>query len=435
MMMGRKFLFTFIIAFISVSVMLFALQQNSEQLKVVWGKQWGTEATELVTGIALDGQDNIYIAGVTKGNLFEQNQGKLDIFIIKLDSEGNVLWGKQLGSEEEEWCDMAVDGEGNVYLVTVTEGNWFGKNFGNFYKDIVLLKLSSSGEILWSKRIGTEEDEVYDGIAIESNHFYIAGGTTGSLFGDYKKGGWGGYEGFLAKFDLNGNLVWGKQFSEEDYFGAISVDSQSNIYVAGLTIMKDEANDKIATLLAKFNPNGTLIWKQKYVFPIITDKDEKEIINSMRLDGNGNIYASGEITVYVDENKLVSIPDAFVGKYSCDNGQRIWSKRFRSEGEKEIEEAFLDVTVDEQGYVYVVGYTEGSLFGNHLGGIDDVILAKFDGQGNMLWGKQWGSEKGETGAAIDVDGQGNIYVAGATDGDLFGKNAGKTDIFIVKFKQ
>jgi len=137
----------------------------------------------------------------------------------------------------------------------------------------------------------------------------------------------------------------------------------------------------------------------------------------------------------VDENKLVSIPDDFVGKYSCDNGQRIWSKRFRSEGEKEIEEAFLDVTVDEQGYVYVVGYTERSLFGNHLGGIDDVILAKFDRQGNMLWGKQWGSEKGETGAAIDVDGQGNIYVAGATDGDLFGKNAGKTDIFIVKFKQ
>ena len=72
-MMVRKFLFTFIIAFISVSVMLFALQQNSEQLKVVWGKQWGTEATELVTRIALDGQDNIYIAGVTKGNLFEQN--------------------------------------------------------------------------------------------------------------------------------------------------------------------------------------------------------------------------------------------------------------------------------------------------------------------------------------------------------------------------
>ena len=84
--------------------------------------------------------------------------------------------------------------------------------------------------------------------------------------------------------------------------------------------------------------------------------------------------------------------------------------------------------------MYVVGFTEGILFGNRLGE-GDVIMAKFDRQGNMLWGKQWGSAKGDVGRAITVDGQGNIYVAGGTNGDLYGTNAGQMDIFIVKFKQ
>ena len=151
MMRKRNFWFTFVIAVALGSMMLFALQQDGSQLEIVWSKQWGTAAeTGSVDNIALDGQGNIYIVGVTEGNLFGQNQGKWDIFVIKLDSNGKVLWSKQLGSAgKEEGVSGAVDGDGNIYLLTLTEGDWFGKNLGS--RDIVLLKLSSSGEILWEK--------------------------------------------------------------------------------------------------------------------------------------------------------------------------------------------------------------------------------------------------------------------------------------------
>ncbi len=422
MMRKRNFWFTFVIAVALGSMMLFALQQDGSQLEIVWSKQWGTAAeTGSVDNIALDGQGNIYIVGVTEGNLFGQNQGKWDIFVIKLDSNGKVLWSTQLGSAgKEEGVSGAVDGDGNIYLLTLTEGDWFGKNLGS--RDIVLLKLSSSGEILWGKRIGTVEDEFLGAIAVdESNHVYITGETRGSLFGKYRGEKWGEYEGFLAKFDFNGNLIWGKQFTEGEFLEAIAVDGQSNIYVAGTTV--DEATNEVVTFLAKFNPDGNLVWRR--LFP--PTAEEITLLTSIKVDGSGNIYGAGYVAVYVDEQGLVYIPDAFVGKYSGDNGQEIWSKRFKSQEEGEIgkiEEKFRDVAVDGQGYVYVVGFAEGSLFGNHLGAWD-IILAKFDGQGNMLWGRQWGSAKGEAGIAIAVDGQGNIYVAGGRE----------WSIFIDKFKQ
>jgi hypothetical protein len=421
--MGRKFLLTLIIAAVLGSMMLFALQQVGGQLEVVWGKQWGTAAIEIIDDIALDDQGHVYIAGGTEGNLFGQNQGETDIFIVKLDSNGEMLWGKQLGSAKDEGgVRIGVDRESNIYLLTETEGDWFGKNLG--VKDIVLLKLSPSGEILWGKRIGTEKDELGIAIAVGSNHVYIAGMTTGSLFGKYRGDS---YEGFLAKYDLNGNLVWGKQFSGEG-LEAMAIDSQSNIYVAGVT--EDEATNEVANFLAKFNTDGALIWRQ--VFPYTED----EIITSISVDGSGNVFGAGKVNIYSedDESRAIPIPDAFISKYRGENGERVWLKRMKSQGEEEKEEELSDVAVDGQGYVYVVGFTEGSLFGNHLGDFD-VVMAKFDGQGNMLWGKQWGSVKDDVGRAIIVDGQGNIYVAGGTNGDLYGTNAGQMDIFIVKFRQ
>lgn len=166
--------------------------------------------------------------------------------------------------------------------------------------------------------------------------------------------------------------------------------------------------------------------------------EREEVVNSLSVDGKGNVYVVGEVAVFVDENLLISIPDAFLAKYDGANGQRVWFKRFKSQGEGEIEgeisEAFDNVTVDGSGNVYVVGFTKGSLFGNHLGD-KDVILAQFDGQRNEIWSKQWGSIKGESGIAIALDGSGNIYIGGLTEGNLFGTNAGDADIFVVKFRQ
>jgi len=194
-------------------------------------------------------------------------------------------------------------------------------------KDIILLKLSSSGEILWRKRIGTEKDELGTAIAIGSNHVYITGITRGNLFGEYRNEKWGGYEGVLAKYDLNGNLVLGKQFSGGENLEAIAVDSQSNICAAGTT--EDEATNEVVLFLAKFNSDGNLIWRR--VFPY-----EDEIIISISVDKSSNVYMAGNVAIYSDEDesKAIPIPDAFISKYRGENGERVWSKRIKSQEEE-----------------------------------------------------------------------------------------------------
>lgn len=399
-------------------VVLIAIQQGGGQLEVVWGKQFGTIAMDSPDSVALDPQGNVCISGVTKGNLFGNNNGGQDIFVIKLNSDGQVIWNKQLGTQtEEESAELAVDGMGNIYVATMTEGEWFGKGHGR--RDIVIMKLSTDGQLLWGKRIGTNDDEVFTDIAADSKDcIYIASITTSvtkSITGVY-------YDGVITKLDSNGNILWSKQFRNDMVFN-ITIDRQGCIYVGGI---KSDGN----TYLSKLTSSGEVIWRRAEQ----NTEDESFEIRSIGVDRNGDVYVVGGLNVYVDENKLVATPDAFITKYSQANGERMWLKRFRSQGEGKIDEEFIDVVVDGQGNIYAVGMTEGSLFGNHLGDAD-VIVAKIDGAGNVTWGKQWGTEKGEVGIGIVLDSRGHIYIVGGTNGNIFAPNAGETDVFIGKFKQ
>lgn len=205
-----RFKFALMISLIFAGGLVMSLYQSQAQPDVVWGKQWGTIEEEFPIDMRLDEQGNIYMVGVTKGSLFGQNQGERDVFVVKLDSTGQVLWSKQLGTAGiEETAESAVDGGGNVYIAIITGGDWFGKNMGE--RDVVLVKLSTDGQLVWGKRLGTSGDEFVLSMTLDNQgYIYIAGVTRGSLFARYQRGERGEEEGFLVKLDSAGNLVWGK---------------------------------------------------------------------------------------------------------------------------------------------------------------------------------------------------------------------------------
>ena len=91
------------------------------------------------------------------------------------------------------------------------------------------------------------------------------------------------------------------------------------------------------------------------------------------------------------------------------------------------------IAVDGSGNYYVVGYTEGSLDGNTYAGLKDIFLAKYDSLGAKIWVRQLGTSADEAANAVAVDGSGNVYVAGYTRGTLDGTNAGGADIFLAEY--
>jgi hypothetical protein len=81
--------------------------------------------------------------------------------------------------------------------------------------------------------------------------------------------------------------------------------------------------------------------------------------------------------------------------------------------------------------LYVTGYTDGNLFHVNKGSYDFFIAQFNSDDGNIMWGIQNGSTVADVGSAVWVDESGNLYVAGSTDGVLFGASQGTSDAFLV----
>ena len=157
---------------------------------------------------------------------------------------------------------------------------------------------------------------------------------------------------------------------------------------------------------------------------------EKTRTNSVAVDGSGNVYVAG-YTYGGLGGTLTGIDDCFLTMYDS-TGNIVRSRQLGAAGA--YTEAY-GVAVDGSGNVYVAGYTDGGLPGNISNtGLSDSFLAKYDSAGNLMYTKQLGAAGAYTWAnSAAVDGSGNVYVAGYTDGDLNGTLTGVADFFLAKY--
>ncbi|MGK5092174.1 SBBP repeat-containing protein [Deltaproteobacteria bacterium TL4] len=224
--------------------------------------------------IAIDGNNNLYIAGSTDGAYAGYtNQGASDLFFMKLDSNGTQIWVKQMGTNNGDYAtNIAVDTSGNVYVSGITEGA-LGGNTSLGSTDVFILKYSTDGVEQWVRQLGTtsREGDQYGeewggGVAVDSSgNVYVTDGTSGAMGGTNQ----GSEDIFIAKYNNSGTLQWTKQIAstDSDYVYDIAVDSNNNIYVTGVAF---EAIDGIVPyngrdiLLVKYNSSGVRQWTRMY---------------------------------------------------------------------------------------------------------------------------------------------------------------------------
>ncbi|MBO3457139.1 SBBP repeat-containing protein [Aetokthonos hydrillicola Thurmond2011] len=163
----------------------------------LWIQQLGTSADDLIYGLALDSNGNIYITGNTTGSLGGTNAGGSDVFIAKYNSSGTRLWTKQLGTNTDDYSGgIAVDSTGNAYITGFTKGSLGETNLGSY--DAWIGKYDSNGQLLWKEQLGTVADDEAFGIAVQGNSIYLTGETAGALAAPNA----GSYDAWLAKFSL-----------------------------------------------------------------------------------------------------------------------------------------------------------------------------------------------------------------------------------------
>jgi len=205
--------------------------------------EFGSDSTELARGFTTDDQDNLYVIGGTYSDLYSPNadptKATCDLAISKFDKNGAFLWGKQMGSTNNDVAyDIAIDSGNNIYLAGWTQGDLDqdGPEVHFGYHDAFLIKLDSSGNLIWSKQIGSDGVDCAYGIDIDSmDNVYIAGETRGDFGGETHLGAG---DVFVSKFDSDGNVVWTRfkgTAGGSEYGRDVAVDSRGFVYATGVS--------------------------------------------------------------------------------------------------------------------------------------------------------------------------------------------------------
>jgi hypothetical protein len=135
------------------------------------------------------------ISGQTYGDLDGANAGGEDAFLAKYDGDGNPLWTRQLGTaDNDSSLHVAADASGSAFISGYTHGSLGGPNAGGL--DAFLSKYDPDGNLLWTRQLGTAEEDVSYGVAAAaSGSVFIGGYTAGSLGGPNA----GDYDAFVVR--------------------------------------------------------------------------------------------------------------------------------------------------------------------------------------------------------------------------------------------
>jgi hypothetical protein len=386
--------------------------------EIEWIRQFGTSTYDVAYGLSADGLGNTYTTGQTHGSLGGPNAGDADAYLSKLDSHGSLLWTRQLGTSQWDWGQrVSCDELGNVYI----SGTWNRHGRYDPLADGFVRKYDTAGKLVWTHEFGTAAFDQSSGVSVDRlGNVFIGGYTVGSLGGPQAGGG----DAFVSKLDLEGRLVWTRQFgtSGVDSISDISADDLGNVCVAGCTAgsLAGASAGSDDAFLAKFDSVGVLTWSLQI------GSNESDRAHGVSVDVMGNVYITGETWGSLG-GPAQGVGDAFVAKYNA-SGDLLWARLL---GTSKHDKAF-DVAVDEFGGVFIAGQTKGPLGGPYGGGALDGFVSKFDSAGQFLWSEQIGSLETDASYGICVDGLGNVYVSGETYGALGGPNAGENDAFLVK---
>lgn len=361
----------------------------------LWMKNGGGTGNEVTYNLTTDASGNLYAAisfqsaSVTFGSFVVNNRGTVlgaggllpyDVALVKYDTNGTVLWAKNIGGPEEEYsATVSCDASGNVYITTlsVSQTLYVGSSsisasIPNGVVGSVLAKFDAQGNTLWIKRFGSDIPSEGASLAAPvfdaSGNSYLTGSFTSETFTlgavTYANVTPGATEAFIVQLDPNGTILGQNalQGSVDDAFGNVLI-IQNELFVpfsvslfpstSSATYSYDGVNYNTTTTISGF----IKIDQSLHLISIIN----APITGRMVSDGT-NIYMTGGFssptktfgaTTLTNTNTSTVLPtnDIFVAKMNT-SGQFLWAKSAGGIGNDDM----LGFAIDPTGNLFVAGY-------------------------------------------------------------------------------
>jgi hypothetical protein len=429
----------------------------AQNISLDWAVQMGGSSYDLANSITSDSSGNTYTTGRFRGTAdFDpstgisnlMSNGASDIFIEKLDSDGRLVWVKQIGGSQYDVGNSIISAGANLYLI----GNFsdtvdFDPSAGVFNLiskgdfDVFILKLDTAGNFIWAKGMGGPATDFGRCISQDINGNILTVGNFKNTvdfdpgLGIFNLSTNNKDEVFVHKLDSNGNFIWAEQMggSSNDIGFSITSDNIGNVFTTGRfqgtadfdrssgagSLTSSGSND---IFIHKLSSNGTFQWV-KQIGGTLSDASY-----SISCDLNNNLVLTGSFkgTVDFDPNagivNLISNgnSDIFLLKLNA-NGSFVWVRQTGGTG---AEDGVL-VFTDQNGYLYTTGHFSNTVdFDPGISintltsnGSSDIYAQKFDANGNLIWASQSGGSSFDIGYSISADPSGAVYLAGYFQGN------------------
>ncbi|WP_430413065.1 T9SS type A sorting domain-containing protein [Kordia sp.] len=429
-----------------------------------WAKTvGGSGGYDFALSIDYDSTGNVYTAGYfsntvdfdpsSSSSFTLSSNGSSDMFIQKLDANGNFVWAVSFGSSFSDVAsDIVIDANDNVIITGFFRGtvdfdpssNVSELVSGDYYQNYVL-KLDADGNLVWAKAFGrTSFSNDYGSVDVDATgnvyttsyfrdtaDFDPGSGTfnvTSSGFSDI----------YVHKLDVNGNFSWVRTFgssNSHDIGHALVVSNSGYVYSTGEFLSTVDFNTGSGTYnrssngirdyyIHKLDTNGNFIWART------AGGSSDEIGRGIALDSNENIYFVGYVADSGDFDPTSSTYNvtvtgaynAFIAKFNS-SGNFQWAKNIDGVN---VRSDATDIAIDVDDKVYFIGsfqFTPDFDFSNTTNtmtsnGNDDIFVQKIDGDSNFIWAKSIGGSSWDIPYGIKIGPQNQIYIAGTFTGSV-----------------
>lgn len=369
----------------------------------------------------------------TDGDFIGLNRGAYDIFLMKFDAEGGMQWNKTFGGSESDFAFSVIQSFDEGFIITGStssfDGDFEGLNKGNL--DIFIFKLDNNGEIQWIETYGGNSPDGSLSIIQTSDGGYAITGYFRSDDGDFEGlPSYNDLDVFILK--IKGNKQWLKTFGGDNDEISVSIaeTTDGSFVITGHTTSQDGNFDRCELrclediYVIKVDADGSLIWSKRFGGSLadlgrtIITSNDGVLVTGMSASNDGE---------FAGLNK--GSEDIFALKVDF-NGALQWVKTF---GGSNTDDAFSIIKTNDSGYI-LTGYTtsnDGDFNELNKGG-SDIFAMKIDLNGNIQWVDTFGGTRGESARSIAQTSNGEYVLTGgfgSNDGYFEGHNLRGEDVF------
>ena len=209
----------------------------------VWDKTFGGAGDDYGNSVRQTTDGGYIIAGIT---------GTYDVWLIKTDSLGNRVWDRTFGGADYDWGGSVRQTSDGGYVIS-----GYTKSYGAGGEDVWLIKTDASGNVVWDTTFGGSGDDEGNSVQQTSDGGYIIAGWTDSY-------GVGESDVWLIKTDASGNKVWDRTFGGPGFDGGQSVQQASDggYVITGYTQSYGAGSSDV--WLVRTDASGNKVWDKTF---------------------------------------------------------------------------------------------------------------------------------------------------------------------------